>query len=325
MTAAMTEAMTAAMSAAINVVTTPAPGAALAPPAEPVLSIEDLHVEIHQAGRISPILRGVNLSVRPGQIHALVGESGGGKSMVTKAATGLLPQGAVISQGRIVLDGQDVTRWAEPRWRTLRGRTVSMVLQDPLTALNPVRRIVAQMGDVLRLHQGLRGAEAAGECIRLLDQVQVRDPERVLRLYPHELSGGMRQRVVIAMAWACRPRLIICDEPTTALDVTVQKQVLRLIHRLAGEGQGVLLVTHDLGVVAKLCHSLSVIHGGRILESGTVHDVYAAPQHPYTRALLAATPRFDRPGHSLVPVADALIDQLIQEGRQYDLDRRVTA
>lgn len=297
----------------------------LAGPQDAVLQIEDLHVEIRQAGHVTPILRGVSLSVTPGRIHALVGESGGGKSMVTKAATGLLPGAAVISQGRIVLNGQDVTHWAEPRWRTLRGRTVSMVLQDPLTALNPVRRIGAQMADVLRLHQGLRGAEAAGECISLLDHVQVREPERVLRLYPHQLSGGMRQRVVIAMAWACRPRLIICDEPTTALDVTVQKQVLRLIRNLAGEGQGVLMVTHDLGVVAKLCDSMSVIHGGRILESGTVVEVFAQPQHAYTRALLAATPRFDRPGHSLVPVDDALIDQLTQEAFAYDQQRGVFA
>ena len=292
---------------------------------KPVLQVEDLHVEIRQAGRVAPILRGVNLSVSPGRIHALVGESGGGKSMVAKAATGLLPASAAISRGRIVLDGQDVTYWAEPRWRALRGRTVSMVLQDPLTALNPVRRIGAQMADVLRLHQGLRGAAVEVENIRLLNEVQVRDPERVVRLYPHQLSGGMRQRVVIAMAWACRPRLIICDEPTTALDVTVQKQVLRLIHRLAGAGQGVLMVTHDLGVVAKLCHDMSVIHGGRILESGTVEHVFARPRHAYTRALLAATPRFDRPGHTLVPVSDALVERLDAQARDYDRQREAVA
>jgi peptide/nickel transport system ATP-binding protein len=290
-----------------------------------VLQVEDLHVEIRQAGRVTPILRGVHLTVTPGRIHALVGESGGGKSMVAKAATGLLPASAVVTQGRIVLDGQDVTSWPEARWRTLRGRTVSMVLQDPLTALNPVRRIGAQMADVLRLHQGLRGDAVETENLRLLGEVQVRDPERVLRLYPHQLSGGMRQRVVIAMAWACRPRLIICDEPTTALDVTVQKQVLRLIHRLAGEGQGVLLVTHDLGVVAKLCYGMSVIHGGRILETGTVEEVFARPQHAYTRALLAATPRFDRPGHTLVAVADALIEQLDAEALAYDRQREAHA
>ena len=290
-----------------------------------VLQVEDLHVEIRQAGRVAPILRGVSLSVAPGRIHGLVGESGGGKSMLAKAATGLLPTSATISQGRVVLDGQDVTHWPEPRWRTVRGRSVSMVLQDPLTALNPVRRIGAQMADVLRLHQGLRGADVELANIRLLNEVQVRDPQRVVRLYPHQLSGGMRQRVVIAMAWACRPRLIICDEPTTALDVTVQKQVLRLIQRLAGAGQGVLLVTHDLGVVAKLCHSLSVIHAGRILESGSVDDVFARPQHAYTRALLAATPRFDRPGHTLVPVDDALIDQLNTDALGYDRQREVNA
>ena len=287
----------------------------------PVLRIEDLHVEIHQAGRVSPILRGVDLAVAPGRIHALVGESGGGKSMVSKAATGLLPAGARISQGRITLAGQDVTHWTEPRWRLLRGRTVSMVLQDPLTALNPVRRIGAQMADVLARHRGLHGGAAQQECARLLTEVQVNEPARVLRLYPHQLSGGMRQRVVIAMAWACRPQLIICDEPTTALDVTVQKQVLRLIQRLAGEGQGVLLVTHDLGVVAKLAHSLSVIHAGRILESGSVEAVFAQPQHAYTRALLAATPRFDRPAHRLVPVDEALIQQLQRGADAYDQHR----
>jgi peptide/nickel transport system ATP-binding protein len=282
------------------------------------LQIEDLHVEIRRAGHITPLLRGVNLRVQPGRIHALVGESGGGKSMVTKASTGLLPSSAVISRGRIVLDGQDVTRWSESQWRGVRGNSVSMVLQDPLTALNPVRRIGAQIADVLTPKQGLRGQALEQASIELLQHVQVRDPQAVLRQYPHQLSGGMRQRVVIAMAWACRPRLIICDEPTTALDVTVQKQVLRLIRQLAGEGQGILLVTHDLGVVAKLCDSMSVIHSGRILEAGTVPDVFARPQHAYTQALMAATPRFDRPGHTLRPVDDALIAHLTEEAHQYD-------
>ena len=146
----------------------------------------------------------------------------------------------------------------------------------------------------------------------------MRDPQAVLRQYPHQLSGGMRQRVVIAIAWACKPQLIICDEPTTALDVTVQKQVLRLIRQLAQAGQGVLMVTHDLGVVAKLCDTMSVIHGGRILEGGTVAEVFAAPRHPYTRALIAAAPRFDQPGETLTPVDDALLEQLDREERAYD-------
>ena len=283
-----------------------------------VLRVEDLHLEIRQAGRASVILRGVDLAVTAGGIHALVGESGGGKSMVTKAVTGLLPETAVITQGRIVLAGQDVTAWPPRQWRSVRGTVVSMVLQDPMTALNPMRRIGAQLGDVLKLHRGLRGAALQQECLQLLEQVQVRDPQAVLRQYPHQLSGGMRQRVVIAIAWACKPRLIICDEPTTALDVTVQKQVLRLIRQLAQAGQGVLMVTHDLGVVAKLCDTMSVIHGGRILESGTVAEVFAAPRHPYTRALIAAAPRFDQPGETLTPVDDALLEQLEQEEHAYD-------
>ena len=283
-----------------------------------VLRVEDLHLEIRQAGRASVILRGVDLAVTAGGIHALVGESGGGKSMVTKAVTGLLPETAVITQGRIVLAGQDVTAWPPRQWRSVRGTVVSMVLQDPMTALNPMRRIGAQLGDVLKLHRGLRGAALQQECLHLLEQVQVRDPQAVLRQYPHQLSGGMRQRVVIAIAWACKPQLIICDEPTTALDVTVQKQVLRLIKQLAQAGQGVLMVTHDLGVVAKLCDTMSVIHGGRILEGGTVAEVFAAPRHPYTRALIAAAPRFDQPGETLTPVDDALLEQLDREERAYD-------
>lgn len=300
----------------MNALSTPTPVSGNA--ARPVLLIEDLHMEIHSAGRVSPILRGVNLTVQAGRVHALVGESGGGKSMVTKAVTGLLPRGARITRGRIVLAGVDVTHWSEAQWRTVRGRVVSMVMQDPLTALNPVRRIIHQMGDVLRLHRGLKGDALQAEALQLLRKVYVNDAERVLRLYPHELSGGMRQRVVIAMAWACQPQLILCDEPTTALDVTVQKEVLKLIRELADEGQGVLLVTHDLGVVAKMASSMSVIHTGRILESGATDQVYANPQHAYTRALLGATPRFDRPGHSLQPVPDALIGQLEAEALALD-------
>lgn len=283
-----------------------------------ILEVEDLHVEIHTAGRITRVLRGVNLAVPAGKVHALVGESGGGKSMVTRAVTGLLPRGAKIVRGRIRLAGLDVTHWTERQWREVRGNVVSMVLQDPLTALNPVRRIRAQIADVLRLHRKLSGAALVREMLELLERVHIRDPQRVLMQYPHELSGGMRQRVVIAMAWACKPQLILCDEPTTALDVTVQKEVLRLIHELASEGQGVLLVTHDLGVVAKLARSMSVIHTGRILEEGAVKDVYSRPKHEYTRALLWATPRFDRPGHTLKPVDDKLISRLMAEAAQLD-------
>lgn len=290
---------------------------------EPVLQIEGLHMAIRSAGHSNIILRGVDLAVRPGEVHALVGESGGGKSMVTRCATGLMPRGACITAGSIRLDGRDVTNAAEREWRPLRGSVVSMVLQDPMTALNPMRTIASQLYDVLRLHRRLRGDALRRETRLLLDRVHIRDPQRVMSLYPHELSGGMRQRAVIAMAWACRPRLIICDEPTTALDVTVQREVLKLIAELAREGQGVLFVTHDLGVVAKVATQMSVIHTGRILEAGRVAEVYRDPRHPYTQALLAATPRFDRPGHPLRPVSEALIDQLQHEALQIDRARAV--
>lgn len=283
-----------------------------------VLEISNLEMSITSAGRTTHILRGVNLSVQAGQVHALVGESGGGKSMVTRCATGLMPPGAKITAGHIVLAGKDMTNANDREWRERRGKVVSMVLQDPLTALNPMRRIGAQIEDVLRLHRQLKGKALKDECLALLDKVHIRDPERVRDLYPYELSGGMRQRVVIAIAWACKPQLIICDEPTTALDVTVQKEVLKLIRELAREGQGVLFVTHDLGVVAKLADHMSVIHTGRILESGKVSDVYANPQHPYTKALLAATPRFDRPEHKLVPVSESLIDELQAQAHAID-------
>lgn len=263
---------------------------------QPVLDIESLSLEINSVGRIHPILHGVNLQVMPGRIHALVGESGGGKSMLTRAITGLLPTGARITQGHLRIDGQDAAVWHENDWQRARGRIFSMVLQDPMTALNPMMRIGPQITEVLRLQRGMDAKQARQEAGRLLDRVHVRESARVLELFPHQLSGGMRQRVVIAIAWACQPRLILCDEPTTALDVTVQKEVLRLIRSLAESGSGILLVTHDLGVVAKVAHSMSVIQRGRILECGEVASVYAHPAHEYTRALMAATPRFDRPG-----------------------------
>jgi peptide/nickel transport system ATP-binding protein len=284
-------------------------------PPRPVLDIDSFSLEIHSAGRVHPILHDVNLQVMPGRIHALVGESGGGKSMVTRAITGLLPAGARITRGHLRIDGQETAAWQEQDWQLARGRMFSMVLQDPMTALNPMMRIGTQIAEVLRLQRGMEARQAWYEAGQLLDRVRVRDSARVLQLFPHQLSGGMRQRVVIAIAWACQPRLILCDEPTTALDVTVQKEVLRLISSLSQAGSGILLVTHDLGVVAKVAHSMSVIERGRILECGDVASVYASPAHAYTRALMAATPRFDRPealsspggvpsiGHNIQPVA----------------------
>lgn len=281
----------------------------------PLLAIRDLRLAIgHQ-----PILRGVHLEVHPGQVAGLVGESGAGKSMVGRVVLRLQPEEARIRQGQVSFDGRDLLRMSEREHGALLGRDIALIPQNPMTALNPVVRILPQMTDVLRMHLGMDRDAAHVLAIELLHDVQIREPERVLRQFPHELSGGMRQRVLIAIAFACRPKLIIADEPTTALDVTVQKQVLRLLKRLqASHGTAILFITHDLGVVAKLCDTVSVIHAGRIVEVGPATQVFRAPAHPYTRALLAATPRYDRPGVALQPIPGALSEQLWSEARALD-------
>jgi peptide/nickel transport system ATP-binding protein len=280
-----------------------------------LLSIRDLALRIgHQ-----PILRGIRLDVYAGQVAGLVGESGAGKSMVGRVVLRLQPEDAHIDRGQVSFDGRDLSEISEREHGALLGRDIALIPQNPMTALNPVARILPQMTDVLRMHLAMDRDAAHAHAIALLRDVQIREPERVLRQFPHELSGGMRQRVLIAIAFACRPRLIIADEPTTALDVTVQKQVLRLLKRLQEtHGTAILFITHDLGVVAKVCDTVSVIHAGRIVESGPVGQVFKAPAHPYTRALLAATPRYDRPGEALQPIPNALTDQLWSEAHALD-------
>jgi peptide/nickel transport system ATP-binding protein len=281
-----------------------------------VLSIQDLYVSIGGTN----ILRGVSLDVEAGEVRGLVGESGAGKTMLGRAVLGLLPDGAHISLGKIQFEGRDLLAMAEGERRDLLGRRIALIPQDPMTSLNPVRRVGAQIAIVLRRHLGLSWQQALERSTELLAEVAIREPRRVLDLYPHEISGGMRQRVLIAIAFACDPSLVIADEPTTALDVTVQRQVLQLVERLRlRHGAAVLFITHDLGVVAKLCRSVSVLHAGRVLEDGATVDVLARPRHPYTRALLAGTPRADRPADALRPVPPALIDSLWAEA--YRLDR----
>ena len=281
-----------------------------------VLTIENLHVAIGATN----VLRGVNLSVEAGEVRGLVGESGAGKSMVGRAIFGLLPAKAAIGAGsRIRFEGRDLVAMPERERRNLLGRRVALIPQDPMTALNPVRRIGAQVIAILQLHLKLSKRAALSRAAELLAEVAIREPHRVLALYPHELSGGMRQRVLIAMAFACDPALVIADEPTTALDVTVQRQVLQLVERLRQQhGAAILFVTHDLGVVAKICRSISVLHAGRVLEDGPTADVLTKPHHAYTRALLAATPRADRPAETLKPVPPALIDSLWAEAHRLD-------
>jgi peptide/nickel transport system ATP-binding protein len=282
------------------------------------LEIEDLQLDIPG---VSPILRGVGLDLAAGEVLGLVGESGAGKTMVGKAVLGLTPERARL-RGAIRFAGAPLSGLGEAARRALLGRSMALIPQDPMSALNPVRRIGAQMADVLRFHLALERDAARARALELLDAVHIRTPQRVLRLYPHELSGGMRQRVLIAIAFACRPRLIIADEPTTALDVTVQRQILRLIKELqSSAGTALLFITHDLGVVAKICDRVAVMHAGRILESGAAADIFARPRHDYTKALLAATPRYDRPGEALVPVPAALLARLAAEAAAYDAAR----
>ena len=285
----------------------------------PLLAIRDLHVTVAGRQAPQPVLRGVGLAVQAGEVHGLVGESGAGKSMIGRAILGLLPGGARITRGAILFERQDLARMPSPALRVLLGVRIAFIPQDPTTSLNPVRRIGDQIGAVLRHRLGLDRGAARARALALLGEVAIRDPARVIALYPHEISGGMRQRILIAIAFAARPHLVVADEPTTALDVTVQRQILRLIHDLQHkQGAAVLFITHDLALVAKLCQSVSVLHAGRVLESGGTAAVLARPQHPYTRALLAATPRLDRPAEALAPMPRELIASLTAEARAYD-------
>jgi len=280
------------------------------------LAIEGLKLVIDDAS----VLRGASLEVQPGEVRGLVGESGAGKTMLGRAVLGLLPLNATIASGRIAFEGRDLLAMHDAERRSLLGRRIALIPQDPMTSLNPVKCIGAQIAGLLRHHLGLSRRAALARTRELLTEVAIREPERVLSLYPHEMSGGMRQRVLIAMAFACDPSLVIADEPTTALDVTVQRQVLQLVERLRRRhGSAVLFITHDLGVVAKICGSMTVLHAGRVLEEGETAEVLVRPRHAYTRALLAATPRADRPAETLRPVPQALVEQLWSEARRLDL------
>ncbi|MDG4887349.1 ABC transporter ATP-binding protein [Mesorhizobium sp. WSM4887] len=278
---------------------------------EPCLEIRSLSAVLSNGQRV---LRSVSLTVQPGEVRALVGESGAGKTMIGKAVLGVLPKSVRIVEGEMLIEGEDLGRLDAKARRTLIGARTALIPQDPLTALNPSRRIGPQMTDRLVRILGWSGKKADKRIRQLLDEVQIREPERVLKCYPHELSGGMRQRVLIAAAFAAEPRLMVADEPTTALDVTVQKQILRLIAQLQrNHGTALLFVTHDLGVVAKISQKVSVLYAGKVVEEAATADLFASPQHPYTRALIAATPRYTDPYASLKPVNETVLAGLADE------------
>jgi peptide/nickel transport system ATP-binding protein/oligopeptide transport system ATP-binding protein len=267
------------------------------------LEVRDLHVEIAaHHGAVRPI-DGVTLEIAPGEAIGLVGESGSGKSMTLKSILGLLPPDAKVTSGSVVFDGTDLTRLPNSRLDKIRGRRIAMIFQEPMSALNPVMRVGNQIAEGPRVHLGMSRAQSVERATDLMRRVGIPEPERRFRAYPHEFSGGMRQRVMIAMALSCDPELILCDEPTTALDVTIQDQILRLLAQLCQEsGTSLMFVTHDLPVVAQVCHKVAVMYAGRIVERGTVAEVFTRPLHPYTLGLLRSAPDVDRPGLSLEPI-----------------------
>jgi len=269
---------------------------------EPVLQVRGLQVAFTSERGLQPVLHGVDFTVAAGQCHALVGESGSGKSVSMLAVLGLLPgRTARIQGGQALYRSKagaevDLLRLPPAALRALRGRELAAVFQDPMSALNPVFRIGAQIEEALRLNRGLRGAAARAEALAWLDRVEIARSAERLNAYPHELSGGMRQRVMIAMALCCQPRLLVADEPTTALDVIVQAQVLALMRRLQRElGTALVFITHDFGVVAEMADRISVMRGGRVVETGSAERVLAAPEHPYTLRLLGSVPDIDQP------------------------------
>ncbi|WP_353651373.1 ABC transporter ATP-binding protein [Nakamurella sp. A5-74] len=278
-----------------------------------LLSVEDLKVEFRRRG-VAPFtaVDGVSFDVDPGRTVGLVGESGCGKSVTSLAIMRLLPSRGNQVTGSVRFDGTDLLTLSKSQMRDKRGADVAMVFQDPLSSLNPVVSIGLQVTEVLKRHRGMRGAAAEREAKDLLEQVGIPDPARRLREYPHQLSGGMRQRALIAMALACRPRLLIADEPTTALDVTIQAQILALLSTLVREhGTAMIMITHDLGVVAGLCDEVNVLYGGRIVERADRHELFAHPQHPYTNGLLASIPRLDGDvGERLNPVRGSVSDNI---------------
>ena len=268
--------------------------------APPLLAVQDLRVTLATPRGPAEALRGVSFSIDRGQTLGLIGESGCGKSITALALMGLLPDAAQVA-GAITLDGQPLLGLAEADWCRLRGNRLAMVFQEPMTALNPLHTIGRQIAESLRLHKRLDAAAARAEALRLLQRVQLPQAARRLDAYPHQLSGGQRQRVVIAIALACGPDLLIADEPTTALDVTIQREVLDLISQLVTEdGMALLLISHDLGVMAENVQRMLVMYGGTVVESGPTDAVFAHLAHPYTRGLFAARPRLGLPrGHRL--------------------------
>jgi oligopeptide transport system ATP-binding protein len=269
-----------------------------------LLEVQDLHVEFRTRDGVAHAVNGVSYAVDAGETLAVLGESGSGKSVTAQAVMGILdtPPGR-ITGGRILFQGRDLLTLKEEERRKIRGAGMAMIFQDALSALNPVLSVGDQLGEMFVVHRGMSRKDARAKAVELMDRVRIPGAAQRVRDYPHQFSGGMRQRIMIAMALSLEPALIIADEPTTALDVTVQAQVMELLAELRREYRmGLILITHDLGVVADVADRIAVMYAGRIVESAPVHDIYKAPAHPYTRGLLDSIPRLDQKGRELYAI-----------------------
>jgi len=270
----------------------------------PLLSVSALTLGVRRRGRPDTVIvEDLSIDIAPGERFGVVGESGSGKSLTLRAVAGLLPAGVEVLSGGITYDGKDLLGLPAAARRRLMGPEIAMIFQEPMTALNPVVRVGDQIAEGPRRHLGLSKGDAAQLAVEMMARTGIPDPARRARAYPHELSGGLRQRIMIAMAVSCGPRLLLCDEPTTALDVTVQHQVLKVLEALCADGGTALaFVTHDLAVVNQTCTDMAVMYAGHIVESGSVRDVLGDPRHPYTKGLLDSAPDFDQPDRRLVPI-----------------------
>ena len=267
---------------------------------QPIISAKDVEITFSLRGKKLNAIRKCSLDLYDGETLAIVGESGSGKSVFTKTFVGMLDVNGKITGGSILYEGRDMTKFTEKDWLGVRGKKIAMVMQDPMTSLNPLKTIGAQIMEAVALHQGLKGAAAKEKTLEYLRDVGISDPEKRFKQYPHEFSGGMRQRVVIAIAVACSPKILICDEPTTALDVTIQAQILQLLKEMRFKYDlTIVMITHDLGVVANIADRVAVMYAGDIVEIGTADEIYYDPRHPYTWALLSSMPQMGVKGEDL--------------------------
>lgn len=276
-----------------------------------ILQVVDLHTSFFtDAGEVKAV-NGVHFNLEPGKVLGIVGESGSGKSVTAYSILQILTEPGKVVAGQVLFRGEDVLKYSKKQLRELRGAKISIIFQDPMTSLNPVYTIGNQIDEAILLHTDRTRKEARARSIELLHLVGVNEPERRVKQYPHELSGGMRQRVMIAIALACEPDILIADEPTTALDVTIQAQILELMQELQKKlGMAIIIITHDLGVIADMCDEIIVMYGGRVCERGTVDDIFYNPKHEYTRGLLRSLPSLKRSKERLVPIAGSPIDLL---------------